>query len=122
MKLVALKIKRLKTQNLKTTDEIKSKIFYIQNVGLQLNWKIEAYYYKSNRLLLQKEGVKMDVNLVSNNVITTLKHPNYKKLTNLQRDGLEMHEIAALLFNPREHVGGGRILQHKKKKYGTTKR
>lgn len=114
---VTYKIKRLHTENLLTTDVIKHKIGYIQNIALSLDWKISAFYNRSGKLSLERNDVKMVIDLNKNNVVTTMYHYKFPKPTKLKRENLEMFEIASILYNPRVHTNKGSYIQHKRKAF-----
>jgi hypothetical protein len=113
---VSYRIKRLKTENLKTTESVKSKISYIQNVALPLHWKISAFYNKSSKLSLERDDVKMVIDLIRNNVVTTMSHYKYVRPTKLKREALELTDIGAILFDPRAHTNKGHFITHVRKR------
>lgn len=114
---VKYRIKKLHTENLLTTDVIKDKIAYIQNIALPLDWKISAFYNRSGKLTLEKDDVKMVIDLNKNNVVTTMQHYKFPKPTKLKRSNLELFEIASILYNPRVHTSKGSYIQHKRKAF-----
>lgn len=116
-KTAILKIKLLKVNHLQQPDEIKEKLHYIQNVAIPLKWKIDEFHHKSKKIILVKNGVKLVVDLLTNNVTTIMQHPSFRKPTRLKREGLELTDIGGILFDPRLHTNKGVYQTHKKKKW-----
>ena len=95
------------------TTEIANKISFIQNVAIDNKWSIAAYYNKNNKIVLNRSGVKVVINLVNNDVVTTMQHYKYPELTKLKRRGMTMEDVKSVLVNPRVHTDKGEYLEDK---------
>lgn len=116
MNCVGWKIKQLKVFNLKTTDEIKEKLRYIQPIAHALHWTIEKYENKIKKITYKKDDIVLTIALDKNDVKTTLLHPSFLRKTVLMRNNLSMEEIASILFDARSHTGKGKNLTIRKRK------
>jgi len=106
-----IKIKELKVNSLRVNDEVKYKIQYIQDSALDNNYKIKYYYARSGKLIIEKTDVLISINLKNNSVITLLSnHPKWIK-SKLKRENLELHQIRAIIKNPRIHLSKGVFLE-----------
>lgn len=89
-----------------------TKLSYIINTARSNNWNIVGFYNESNKIVLHKgEDVKMVINLSNNNIVTTLKHPNYPGITKLKRMDVSEEDIKNILTNPRMHTDKGMYIE-----------
>ena len=64
-----------------------------------------------------KENAGIVIRLKRREVVTCIKHPKFKRPTTMIRKDMMLHEIKAVLENPRAHTGKG---QTHKRKFQTT--